>query len=223
VQVNESLKQRLVGALILIALAVVFWPIIFVQPGEKGTELQRRIPPRPDVSATPLSAPDQVGLRGSRTISALRENEEDESIQPIEIVEANEVTDVVPAQDPPSEGAVQEPLPGPEKTAEKPAPDVIAAVTRSEAPTALELDGDGVPVAWILQIASVSSADKADELRSQLLEMKHKAYVKKVVRGDKTLYRVYLGPKFEREKLEKLRGDIDTRFGVTSMTLRYTP
>jgi DedD protein len=221
--VNESLKQRLVGALILVALAVVFWPIIFIQPGEKGAELQRRIPPRPDVSATPLSAPDQVGLRGSRTISALRENEEDESIQPIEIMEANEVTDVVPAQDPPAEGAVQEPLPAPEKTAEQPAADVIAAVTRSEAPTALELDGDGVPVAWILQIVSVSSADKADELRAQLLEMKHKAYVKKVVRGDKTLYRVYLGPKFEREKLEKLRADIDARFGVTSMTLRYTP
>ncbi len=33
---NEVLKQRLIGALILVALGVVFWPIIFVEPGQQG-------------------------------------------------------------------------------------------------------------------------------------------------------------------------------------------
>ena len=41
---NDILKQRLVGALILVALGVVFWPIIFVEPGVKDTPGDSRIP-----------------------------------------------------------------------------------------------------------------------------------------------------------------------------------
>jgi DedD protein len=95
--------------------------------------------------------------------------------------------------------------------------------TRSEPPQKLALDADGVPVAWILQVASVSSADKADQLRQRLLKMNQKAYVKKVQRGGKDLYRVYIGPKFERAALEKMQAQIDAEFGVTSMIARYYP
>ena len=44
---NDILKQRLVGALILVALGVVFWPIIFLQPDDKTAShhsLLRRCP-----------------------------------------------------------------------------------------------------------------------------------------------------------------------------------
>ena len=37
---DSLVKQRLVGALILVALAVVFWPIIFVPSSEEGGEFQ---------------------------------------------------------------------------------------------------------------------------------------------------------------------------------------
>ena len=97
------------------------------------------------------------------------------------------------------------------------------ARTRSEPPQKLALDADGIPVAWILQVASVSSADKADQLRQRLLKMDQKAYVKKVQRGGKDLYRVYIGPKFERAALEKIQAPVDAEFGVTSMIARYYP
>lgn len=85
------------------------------------------------------------------------------------------------------------------------------------------MDADGIPIAWILQVASVSSADKADELRQRLLQVDKKAYVKRVKRGGKDLYRVYIGPKFERATLEAMQSDIDARFGVNSMIARYLP
>ena len=62
---NDILKQRLVGALILVALGVVFWPIIFVEPGDQAVAEQRRIPPRPEVVTTAIEAPDLAGLRAS--------------------------------------------------------------------------------------------------------------------------------------------------------------
>lgn len=85
------------------------------------------------------------------------------------------------------------------------------------------LDAQGIPITWILRVASVSSADKSDALRQDLLAMGHKAYVQKVRSGDRTLYRVYIGPKAEKAKLEKLRQGIDAKFGVASMITRYYP
>ncbi len=85
------------------------------------------------------------------------------------------------------------------------------------------VDGDGVPIAWILRVASVSNAEKAEALRKDLLAIDIKAYVKKVKSGDRVLYRVYIGPRFEKAPLEKMRGTVDSRFGVTSMITRYYP
>ena len=72
---NDILKQRLVGALILVALGVVFWPIIFVEPGSSPTTEQERIPPRPAVDTTPIEPPDQVGLRPPSELIARSQQE----------------------------------------------------------------------------------------------------------------------------------------------------
>jgi DedD protein len=205
--VNDILKQRLVGALILVALGVVFWPIIFVEPGDKAVAQQTRIPPRPDVATTPIEVPDLAGLRASPE-RALPEETEPELTA--DVIEKEPVENTsAPAIDKPAAAPIIAPKP--------------VERTRSEPPQKLALDADGVPVAWILQVASVSSADKADQLRQRLLKVNQKAYVKKVQRGGKDLYRVYIGPKFERAALEKMQAQIDAEFGVTSMIARYYP
>lgn len=204
---NDILKQRLVGALILVALGVVFWPIIFVEPGERPAADQAGIPPRPAVDTSPIAPPDAAGLRASPETELDAERERRAALDPVQ------EADLEPAPEP----AMETPPPAP------PAPPEPLQRTRSEPPEPLAVDADGVPVAWILQVASVSSAAKADELRQRLLALQHKAYVKKVSRGGKDLYRVYIGPKFERAQLEKLQGDIDAGFGVNSMIVRYLP
>ncbi|PLW69428.1 SPOR domain-containing protein [Pseudohalioglobus lutimaris] len=205
---NDVLKQRLVGALILVALGVVFWPIIFVEPGEQGAAGEARIPPRPEVVSTPIEPPDIAGLRPSREFKKETEPEVSEQIAPAQPTPA-----AAPAV------AEEQPVAASPPPV-KPAP---AKKTRSEPPVKPALDADGIPVTWILRVASVSSADKSDQLRKELLAMGHKAYVQKVNSGGRTLYRVYIGPKVEKARLEKIRGDIDARFGVTSMITRYYP
>lgn len=204
---NEVLKQRLVGALILVALGVVFWPIIFVEPGEKGGAEEARIPPRPQVDTTPVEAPDMAGLRPSREFK-----KDDNS--------GKQLLTLAPESPP----AVSKPA----ATEKKPPPPpkkapVVEKKTRSEPPVKPVVDADGIPVVWILRVASVSSAERADELRKRLLAMGHKAYAKKVKSGGKTLYRVYVGPKAEKAKLEKIQGGINAEFGVTTLITRYYP
>lgn len=222
---NDILKQRLVGALILVALGVVFWPIIFVEPGEQPAAERASIPPRPQVDTAPIEAPELAGLRRSPPMAAQQEPEqqqeqalEQKQDKEQEPVSAEPVAETVQ----PSAVVEKAPVGIDEKTPVVAAP-VEQPRTRSEAPDKLAIDSDGVPVAWILQVASVSSADKAEQLRQRLLSMQQKAYVKKVDRGGKDLYRVYIGPKFERAKLEKIQSDVDAEFGVKSMIARYIP
>ena len=217
---NDILKQRLVGALILVALGVVFWPIIFVEPGKSPEAEQNRIPPAPAVDTAPIEPPDTAGLRAPQEARVQEEARAAELPWPVPVEEESVSTEQASTEQSVAEKPAEPVAPVQEEKAPAPAEQPR---TRSEAPKKLEIDEDGVPVAWILQVASVSSADKAEQLRQRLLAVDQKAYVKRVKRGDRELFRVYIGPKFERAALESIRPRIDDEFGVTSMIARYVP
>jgi len=207
--VNDILKQRLVGALILLALGVVFWPIIFVEPGEETVSGGRIIPPPPAVNTQAIAAPKADELRRTPELESRAQAErEDAAREAARIAESRPVDKAAPVAAPKPE----------KKTDHK-----TVAKTRTQAPEKPVIDSEGVPVAWILQVASVSSTDKAEELRARLLKLGHKAYVKKIRRSDKVLLRVYIGPKFERAQLDKIKAGVDAEFGVQSMVVRYIP
>ncbi len=206
---NEILKQRLVGALILLALGVVFWPIIFVEQNPPKVEQQPAIPPPPQVATEPVATPDAQGMRAS---------------PPLEATSGADAMAGVAAQstDASTSGAITSPVPAVTAPAQ-PIPSPTQEPIRQDPPEKLALDKQGVPVAWTLQVATVSSADKAEALRRSLLDRHHKAYITQVASGGKTLYRVCIGPKFERAELEKLQASINAEFGVTTMVVRYLP
>lgn len=202
---NDILKQRLVGALILVALGVVFWPIIFVEPGDYALEEVRRIPARPVVDTTPIPAPDKKGLRESVQLESRKEVQRQQEAIDVAQQASPSVAQAIPPETPKSTTP---------KSTKK---------TRTQAPVKPAIDSEGVPIAWILQVASVSKSEKAEELRKRLLSLGYKGYVKKIQRSGNSLLRVYVGPKFERAKLDKIKAEIDREFGVRSMVLRYIP
>ncbi|MBN7798672.1 SPOR domain-containing protein [Parahaliea mediterranea] len=233
---NDVLKQRLVGALILVALGVVFWPIIFVEPETGRGGVEARIPPRPDVDTTPLSPPDRVGLRGSPPLEAAPDD--GAARQPVDEIaggdgepSARAPVAETPAQQPDADAA--EPAAEPAAPVARPEPagagdpnDTAAAVarrTRDEPPAQPKLDAQGVPVAWMLQVISVSRKDRAEQTRDALGKMGYKAYIKPARVEGKTVYRVYVGPKFERARLDAIKAEVDREFGVNSMVRRYLP
>jgi len=205
--VNDILKQRLVGALILLALGVVFWPIIFVQPENKGGLEQHAFPQAPSVATEPVEAPGPAGLRASPEAPVLDQVESDD------VLEDDGEPEVVAAAEPVSSAA------GP-STGDAPA---AGSEVRSQPPQPLKMDAEGVPVAWTLQVATVSSAEKAETLRKRLIAMNEKAYVTTVSSGGNRLYRVSVGPKFERAELERVQSRINAEFGVKTLIVRYLP
>ncbi len=162
---NDILKQRLVGALILVALGIVFWPIIFVQPAEETAGLQQPMPSRPGVSTQAVGAPDEAGLRGSvkRSVEGTAEVT---AIGPIDDISDGEMNADPTASSP----AVKEPTAAAVST---------SGSTRSEAPEPLAIDSDGVPVAWILQVVSVSSKAQSGDAALTFGEHEHQGVCQK--------------------------------------------
>lgn len=211
---NDILKQRLVGALILLALGVVFWPIIFVQPEQRQVAENVPAPPPPVVVTEPVATPDATGVQASQPLEeidgAVQATGPAQQQSPITNAgEADSVASAIPT----------DPAEVPSKAATLPHESPV----RQEPPQPLQMGQSGVPVAWTLQVATVSAAEKAEDLRKKLLQMNQKAYVTTVSSGGKTLFRVCVGPEIERAELQKMQAVIDARFGVNSMVVRYLP
>ncbi|MEM9315530.1 MAG: SPOR domain-containing protein [Pseudomonadota bacterium] len=234
---DSHLKQRLVGALILIALAVVFWPIIFVSDDSRVDERLVVVPTAPPVDPTPLPEPDNAGLRALGEAQAQSQIVRDVA-PPTGEMEAEDVApDIV------GDGAVD---PG----AESGEPDLDAAVlpeagndddeiaslppreetlpvaTLDEARQSLTepaIDDDGLPIAFSLQVATVGDRARAEQLRQGLIDAGYKAYMKRLRRDDRTLFRVMVGPKFQRDELVPIKAVVDENWRVDSLIIRYVP
>ncbi|MDG2412332.1 MAG: SPOR domain-containing protein [Halioglobus sp.] len=198
---NEIHKQRLVGGLILVALGVIFWPIIFVQSNRDAISDIGEMPSRPAVPSLSIAPPSDEGLRFSEPSIPIEDDEQEVDIG----LPPSPQLPIVEREAGATDGSTSEHEP------------------RDERPENLTIDADGIPIAWTLQVATLSSKVAADKLLEELLARDHKAYIAKITRNAKTLYRVCIGPQFEKIQLQRLKSDVDARYDVKSLVARYIP
>lgn len=198
-RLNDGFRQRIVGALVLGALAVIFLPTLFDREGARYIDVTSQIPPQPD-------------------------------IQPIEIAEPEPVADAAPAPDPDDafQPAVREPdsPPAPEKLQ-------AAAETVSEEPekpvepqkpqqdSSPILDADGLPEAWVVQVAAYRDESRAKKLRRQLMDEGYKAYTRAVTTDKGRFVRVFVGPKVSRADARSVKRELDQLLGAETLVLRF--
>lgn len=198
---DPIIKQRLVGSLVLVALGIVFWPLIFVDnPGRESISVAP-MPERPFVDTSPLAAPESLQseveplLPGEPSGEGFDQTAADEATR---IDEAPNTSDLAPAAD------------------------LDPITTRSLPPEDASLiDEQGLPVFWVLQVAAMGTQSSAETLVADLMARGYKAFINPMKRADDTLYRVQIGPNAERAKLTSVKNEIDRVLGVDSQILRY--
>lgn len=200
----DGLKQRVIGALVLVSLAVIFVPMLFDEP---HSERSSRVidlpeePPFPEVSISePLvSQPSTPGYRMEETAPSAQNMEA--AVEPAPVSRAPEPVTPVPA---PSEPV--SPPPAPEPVAQpEPAP-----VTPTEYRNALT-------GAWIVQLGSFGNAENARRLRDRAREQGFSCHLQEVSRGDTVLTRVFCGPYAEKSAAEQAKPTLDAAFGLNSL------
>ncbi len=205
---NDVLKQRLVGAIVIIVLGVIAWPIVFSDPSQMQLDRTSQVPKIPSLQKMQLEAPEpveNVPPAGGRYDEALA-------------AEAEELERLAQEAEKQAEKSVPEQLALPEN-----GPDETTGEFAAPAAPPTQMDERGIPMAWVLQIVTVSKKSKAEELVRELVEKGHKAYFRPIQAGDSTLYRVNLGPRFERKAIEELKPQIDRSLRVQSIVARYVP
>jgi DedD protein len=190
---NLLLKQRLVGAIVLISLAVIFLPMLLDGTNGSGSSrLVDRMPATPvyqfETLEIPLDLP-QSEPREPTEPKAEAHNSEPE--KPAVIVKPT-----APA-----------------------APVAPPAAVKKKAAPRQKADDDG----WVVQMGSFSSADNAHALRDKLRKHAFKAYVESIKSGGATSYRVRVGPEVSREKADALKERISKKLKLDSIVMPHSP
>ena len=198
------IRQRIVGTLVLTALGLVFWPIIFVEPEVQDTITLDPMPPRPTIDESPIPAPRSHRARIETTVAPPQVDQEAQRNADTKTLIDN----------------TESLLAGAENTL--PEQHSLEALSRrDEAPIIDPLDAAGHAKAWVLQVATMSSQQRASNLVGTLRKKGYTAFSRPLERNGQTLWRVQIGPNLERAALATLKPKIDDALGVNSVLIRY--
>lgn len=209
--VDKGLVQRIVGALVLLALAVIFVPMLFNREDD-GQQVVVDAPAMPDTPEAPVIQTQPVEVP---------EHEDEPVLDHYEIIEEGPATasgtPAAPIQEPPA----ITPAPAPAAPAATPAqPPVAPAAPAASAPPAEpRLDASNVPVSWSVQLASLSSRENADKLQQTLRSQGYNAYV----RTADGMNRVFVGPLIERAEANRLRDQLQRQQKLDGFVVRFQP
>lgn len=190
-------KQRVVGFAVLSALAVIFWPIVFV-----STE------PEQELMLPGLNMPERPDLVMSKRQEPILERVDRSRLPVIEhaVAPEEEIIDAV-VIDPKGELITADNEPRGQTSARQRA----------------EFDEQGLPVSWELKVATFSTEQRASEVLALLRDKGFKAYLIPIRLAEQELYQVRIGPKLQRQRLLEIKQVIDDYFMVNSVIARFTP
>lgn len=189
---DNRLKQRLVGAIVLVALGVIFIPMLLSSDPPGVGMLATNIPPERvvldstpiEVVAPPHSAPEPLPAR------------------PVPL----DLADLLPTQPNPP---VQESVAADAKMQPSPTSESVAAAPAGDS------------AAWVVQLASFTQEANALALKDKLLARRHHAYVEAVEANGSTLYRVRVGPEVRRQSAERLRDQLKRETRLEGLVLAH--
>ncbi|SHL72946.1 SPOR domain-containing protein [Phytopseudomonas punonensis] len=205
---DSGTKQRIVGALVLVALAVIFLPMLLSRPDELRHVVVEApsIPAKPvvpEIEMQPVIVPDpqQLPQEPVPVDSSPTDQAQPPVEQPITELPASEV----PAQPAPTA------QPTPSKPAEIAPPPQKAPAER--------LDVNSLPVSWSVQLASLSSRPGAETLQKTLRAQGYNAYI----RTADGMNRVFVGPLVERVEADRLRDQLNRQHKLNGFVVRFQP
>lgn len=185
---DEGLKQRLVGAAVLVFVAVVVIPIVLDEPREQEQGIAiMNIPPEPPEGA----GSRVVGLPELEPMKAeggLRE-EIAEELRAFEPVINNAPEPVAPVEPPQAE------LPAEARDTDAEKASNPARESSALPAAALEGQSEAASVSgWVVQLASFKQPANADALQERLRARDYPVFLDSVAGRKGTITRVYVGP-----------------------------
>ncbi|MCP4390646.1 MAG: hypothetical protein GY802_20290, partial [Gammaproteobacteria bacterium] len=183
---DQNIKNRLVGVIVIFALAVIFLPMILDGSGVRRDQHEEVvIPPQPLVSANPDFEQKMIELQAR--VDALPDLES-------RFIDEKSSEDKIERSTATDESIAAEPT---VKSVSEPEPEVQAKATPAQLETQARSGGES----WVLQVGSFQDRAKALAQRDKLRKSNVAAvFIEQFKSNDKPSYRVRLGPFLNRDQ-----------------------
>ena len=209
---DKAYKQRMVGALVLVALAVIFLPMLFSRQDEQR-QVTVEAPVAPPAPAVPQVQLEPVAVPEPQTLPQEPVPSDEEIAEQVAPSAPIAPAPVVPAQiaKPATPPPVSKPIPAPAQP--------IASATTKPDTTQSRVDANGLSVSWSVQLASLSSRASAESLQKTLRSQGYNAYI----RSADGKNRVFVGPLIERAEADRLRDLLSRQQNLKGFVVRFQP
>lgn len=211
---DKAYKQRMVGALVLVALAVIFLPMLFSRQDEQRqvsveAPAAPQAPAVPQVQLEPVAVPEPQALPQEPVPTDEEVAEQAAPSSPIAAAPAAQAPVAKPVA--PTPPPVAKPMPAPAQP--------IAAAPSKPDTTQSRVDANGLSVSWSVQLASLSSRASAESLQKTLRSQGYNAYI----RSADGKNRVFVGPLIERAEADRLRDLLSRQQNLKGFVVRFQP
>jgi DedD protein len=221
---DKAYKQRMIGALVLVAIAVIFLPMLFSRQDE-ARHVQVEAPAAPQAPAASQIKVEPVSVAEQQPLPQEPVPTDDELAQPAQPVQprANHQPPAMPIAPAPAKPVAAAPKPvqtAPAKPSSAPTP--APAQAPAPAPVASDssrVDANGLSVTWAVQLASLSNRANADNLQKTLRTQGYNAYI----RTSDGVNRVFVGPVIERAEADRLRDTLEKQQKIKGIVVRFQP
>jgi DedD protein len=213
---DEGAKRRLVGAAVLVALLVIFVPML-VDDSDQGEGL-----------GEPITVPGESDIDAAfdsemPTVEDLDQTLGEDLTPPLPQPETHSAEPGPPAPADAGRSARLEPLSTP--TPQQPEQPVAPPPERSSAsPEPTAAGPKPVPsgaTAWVVQVASLGSSSAAQKLQNELRGQGYPAFVEQALVNGKTYYRVRVGPEVDRGRADALAARLQDATSNKPLVQRY--
>ena len=213
---DKAYKQRMVGALVLVALAVIFLPMLFSRQDEQR-QVTVEAPAAPQAPAVPQVQMETVAVPEPQALPQEPVPTDDEVAEQEAPSAPVAAAPVVPAQivKPATPPPTSKPIPAP---AQPITAGPSAAASKPDA-TQSRVDANGLSVSWSVQLASLSSRASAESLQKTLRSQGYNAYI----RSADGKNRVFVGPLIERAEADRLRDLLGRQQNLKGFVVRFQP
>lgn len=197
---NQGAKQRIVGTVVLLALALIFLPIIFDGQGSYQADLTSRIPEAPIISVLPEPTQTRPEIIA-------------DNLDPADAVTAEVADDS-------GDAAITEPT----TDVDQPIQEDTVQISTSEAVFTREtiaFDSAGLPLSWSVRLGSFSNSENARKLLDRLLAAGYKAYERQLASGQRELTAVFVGPWIDRQVVDNYQKQLQEEFQLAGIVVRY--
>ncbi|WP_213936775.1 SPOR domain-containing protein [Pseudomonas sp. dw_612] len=212
---DKAYKQRMVGALVLIALAVIFLPMLFSRQDEQR-QVTVQAPSAPQAPSVPQLQVEPVVVPEPQALPQEPVPSDDEIAD--QQAPSTPIAPAAPVASAPAPAA--KPVTPPPAPVAKPAPaQPIAAAPAKPDTTQSRVDANGLSVSWSVQLASLSSRASAESLQKSLRSQGYNAYIRTADGKN----RVFVGPLIERAEADRLRDLLGRQQNLKGFVVRFQP